>query len=328
VRAYVVKAFGQQELIDVPIPTPDADEVLVKVRATSINPYDWHIFLGEPRVARVMPNGIGLRRPKLTTLGCDVAGTVEAVGRDVTAFRPGDEVYTLIREGGFAEYVTVGQDLLTFKPKIVGYEESAAVPMAAVTAMAALRDVGRLEAGQNVLVNGASGGVGSFAVQIAKAYGAKVTGVCGPRNVDLVRSLGADEVFNYRAEDFTRSGQRYDLMLDIAGGRPIGACRKVLEEKGTLVSVGGPAGRWIQPVGQVLSTMIRGPFVSQRMAMASVVAGQSKKQHLDTVAGLIDAGQVRPVIDRRYGFEEIPAALAYQQQGHSAGKVVVTVNPA
>jgi NADPH:quinone reductase-like Zn-dependent oxidoreductase len=327
VRAYAVKAFGRQELVDLPVPTPAADEVLVRVRATSINPYDWHIFLGEPRIARVMPDGTGLRRPKLATLGCDVAGTVEAVGRDVSAFRPGDEVYALVREGGFAEYVTIQQDLLTFKPKTIAYEESAAVPMAAVTAMVALRDVGRLEAGQKVLVNGASGGVGTFAVQIAKAYGAKVAGVCGPRNVDLVRSIGADEVFNYRAEDFTRSGQRYDLMLDIAGGRPIGACRKVLTEKGTLVAVGGPAGRWFQPVGQVASTMIRGPFVSQRMAMASVVAGVPKQQHLTTLAGLIDAGQVRPVIDRRYDFAEIPAALAYQLQGHSAGKVVVTVSP-
>src|SRR6185312_6598953 len=200
-------------------------------------------------------------------------------------FRPGDEVYALVREGGFAEYVTVRQDLLTFKPKTIGYEESAAVPMAAITAMVALRDVGRLEAGQKVLVNGASGGVGSFAVQIAKAYGAKVAGVCGPRNVEMVRSIGADEVFDYRAEDFTRSSQRYDLMLDIAGGRPIGACRKVLEDKGTLVAVGGPAGRWFQPVGQVVSTMIRGPFVSQRMAMASVVAGTPKRQHLATLAG-------------------------------------------
>jgi NADPH:quinone reductase-like Zn-dependent oxidoreductase len=328
VRAYLVKAFGHQELVDLPVPTPAADDVLVRVRATSINPYDWHIFLGEPRIARVMPGGVGVRRPDLKTLGCDVAGTVEAVGRDVTAFRPGDEVYALVREGGFAEYVTVRQDLLTFKPKTIGYEESAAVPMAAVTAMVALCDVGRLEAGQKVLVNGASGGVGSFAVQIAKAYGAKIAGVCGPRNVEMVRSIGADEVFDYRAEDFTRSSQRYDLMLDIAGGRPIGACRKVLEDKGTLVAVGGPAGRWFQPVGQVVSTMIRGPFVSQRMARASVVAGTPKQQHLTTLADLIDAGQIRPVIGRRYGFEEIPAALAYQQQGHSGGKVVVTVHPA
>jgi NADPH:quinone reductase-like Zn-dependent oxidoreductase len=324
-RAYHVNGFGHQELVDVPVPAVAADEVLVKVRATSINPYDWHMLRGEPRIARIMQGGTGLRRPKLNVLGCDVAGTVEAVGRDVTAFRPGDEVFALVLGGGFAEYTTVPQDLLTSKPKTTGHEESAAVPMAGVTALVALLDAGRLEAGQKVLVNGASGGVGTFAVQIAKALGAKVAAVCGPRNVELVRSIGADEVFDYRTEDFTRSGQRYDLMLDIAGGRPIGACRRVLTGKGTLVAVGGPAGRWIQPVGHVAATLIRGPFVSQRMALASVVAGQPQRQHLATLAGLIDGGQVTPVIDRRYGFDDLPAALAYQEQGHSAGKVVVTV---
>jgi len=326
-RAYKVTGFGHQELVDVPVPTVAGGEVLVKVRATSINPYDWHMFRGEPRIARIMQGGTGLRRPKLGVLGCDVAGTVEAVGRDVTAFRPGDEVFALVRGGGFAEYTTVTQDLLTIKPKATSHEATAAVPMAGVTALVALVDTGRLEAGQKVLVNGASGGVGTFAVQIAKALGAKVSGVCGPRNVELVRSIGADEVFNYQDEDFTRSGQRYDLVLDVAGGRSIGACRRVLTEKGTLVAVGGPAGRWIQPVGHVASTLIRGPFVSQRMALASVVAGQTKRQHLVTLAGLIDAGRVTPVIDRRYGFDDLPAALEYQEQGHSAGKVVVTVAP-
>jgi NADPH:quinone reductase-like Zn-dependent oxidoreductase len=323
-RAYVVTAFGKQELTDVPRPTPAADEVLVKVRATSINPYDWHNFRGEPRIARLIPNGTGLRRPRLRILGCDVAGTVEAVGRDVTEFRPGDEVYALVREGGFAEYVTVKEDLLTFKPKTMSYLQSAAVPMAAVTALVAL-DAGGLASGQKVLVNGASGGVGTFAVQLAKAYGAKVVGVCGPHNVDLARSIGADEVINYRAEDFTRSGQRFDLMLDIAGSRPIGACRKVLTANGTLVAVGGPAGRWFAPMTHVLSAVARGPFVSQQMRMADAVASTSKKAHLATLAALMDEGKVTPVIDREYDFADIPAALAHQERGHSAGKVVVSL---
>jgi NADPH:quinone reductase-like Zn-dependent oxidoreductase len=324
-RAFVVTAFGKQELTEIPKPTPAPDEVLVKVRATSINPYDWHNFRGEPRVARLIPGGTGLRRPRLRILGCDIAGTVEAVGRGVTGFRPGDEVYALVREGGFAEYVTVKEDLLTFKPKTMSYSQSAAVPMAAVTALIALADDGGLKSGQKVLVNGASGGIGTFAVQLAKAAGAKVVGVCGPRNVELVRSIGADEVIDYRAEDFTRSGQRFDLMLDIAGNRPIGACRKVLTANGTLVAVGGPAGRWLAPMTHMLAAVARGPFVSQRMAMVDAVASTHKKAHLAKLSALMDEGKVTPVIDRQYDFADIPAALAHQERGHSAGKVVVSL---
>jgi NADPH:quinone reductase-like Zn-dependent oxidoreductase len=324
-RAFVVTAFGRQELAEIPTPTPAADEVLVKVRATSINPYDWHILRGEPRIARLIPGGVGLRRPNLSVLGCDVAGTVEAVGRGVTGFRPGDAVYALVRQGGFAEYVTVKEQLLAFKPQTMSYEESAAVPMAAVTALVAIRDAGRLEAGQKVLVNGASGGVGTFAVQLAKALGAKVVGVCGPRNVELVRAIGADEVIDYSSEDFTRTEQRFDLMLDIAGSRPISACREVLTAKGTLVAVGGPAGRWLQPMSQMLATVARDPFVSQRMVRADAVASTTKKAYLAELAALMDGGTVKPVIDRRYRFAEIPAALAYQEQGHAAGKVVVSL---
>jgi NADPH:quinone reductase-like Zn-dependent oxidoreductase len=323
-RAFVATAFGKQEFTEVPRPTPAPDEVLVRTRATSINPYDWHNLRGEPRIARLIPGGMGLRGPRLDILGCDVAGTVEAVGRDVTEFRPGDDVYALVPGGGFAEYVTVKDDLLTLKPKTRSYVQSAAVPMAAVTALVAL-DAGDLKSGQKVLVNGASGGVGTFAVQLAKAYGAKVVGVCAPHNIDLVRSLGADEVLDYRAEDFTRSGQRFDLILDIAGSRPIGACRKVLTATGTLVAVGGPAGRWLEPMTHMLSAVARGPFVSQRMVLADTVGSTNKKAHLATLAALMDEGKVTPVIDRQYDFADIPAALADQERGHSAGKVVVSV---
>jgi NADPH:quinone reductase-like Zn-dependent oxidoreductase len=228
-KAYVLHAFGSPdrlELMDVDQPVPGPGEVLVRVRATSVNPYDWHNMRGEPLIARLMPAGLGLRRPKLAILGCDMAGRVEAVGAQVTRFRTGDDVFALLAGGGFGEFVTVPEDLLTRKPHNLSYEQAAAVPMAGVTALLGLRDQGRLQPGQAVLINGASGGVGTFAVQIAKALGAKVSAVCSAPNMDLVRSIGADEVTDYRAEDFTRAGPRFDLMLDIAGSRPVRANRR------------------------------------------------------------------------------------------------------
>jgi len=329
-KAYVLRSYGSADLLDrtdLDRPVPAADEVLVRVRATSVNPYDWHNMRGEPYVARLMPGSLGLRGPKLSILGCDMAGQVEAVGAEVTGFRPGDDVFALLEQGGFAEYVCVREALLAPMPKNLSYEQAAAVPMAAVTALLALRDQGRLQRGQRVLVNGASGGVGTFAVQIARALGATVTAVCGTRNVDLVRSLGADEVVDYRTTDFTRTGQRYDLLLDIAGSRSASACRRVLTPGGALVVIGGQAGRWLQPAGHAVAVLAAGPWpwVSQRMAMADAVACTAKKQNLITLTELIEAGQVTPVIDRRYDFEEIPAAVRYQEEGHSPGKVVVAV---
>ena len=215
-KAVVVRSYaspGQLRIMDVDTPVPAANEVLVRVRATSVNPYDWHHVCGEPYIARLMPGSLGLRGPKIGILGCDMAGQVEAVGADVTGFRPGDDVYALLSGGGFAEYVSVKQDLLAPKPVNLSYEQAAAVPMAAVSALLGLQDVGGLKPGQRVLVNGASGGVGTYAVQVAVALGATVTGVCGAKNGELVRSLGADEVIDYRTADFTRHAKRHDLLL-------------------------------------------------------------------------------------------------------------------
>ena len=327
-KAFVLRSYGPPDLLeltDTDAPVPGDDEVLVRVRATSINPYDWHNMRGEPYIARLMPGGLGLRGPKLSILGCDAAGQVESVGRDVTQFRPGDDVFALLEQGGFAEYVTVRESLLTPKPENLSYEQAAAVPMAATTALLGLRDAGQLRPGQKVLVNGASGGVGTFAMQIARALGAKVAGVCGPQSADLVSSLGADEVIDYSTEDFTRTGQRYDLVLDVAGTRSAAACRRVLTPKGTFVSVGGPAGRWLQPAGHVFSALAVAPLVSQRMVMADTARCTQKKQNLETLTQLIEDRKVTPAIDRCYPFEQIPAAIRYQEQGHARGKVVVAV---
>ena len=326
-KAFVRRSYGSPDVLqltDLDRPRPADDEVVVRVRATSINPYDWHQLRGQPYLARLMPGGFGLGRPKLTVLGCDVAGSVEAVGTGVTRFRPGDDVFALVEQGGFAEYVAVKEALLAPKPANLSYEQAAAVPMAAVTALLALREVGRLEPGQQVLINGASGGVGTFAVQIARVLGAKVTGVCSTRNVELVRSIGADEVIDYRAEDFIRSERRYDLLIDIAGSRPFSDSRRVLTTAGTFVVVGGPAGRWLRPADRMLSAMASAPFVSQRMVVADSVGSAEKKPLLATLTDWIESGLITPVIDRRYQFAEIPAAVRYQEAGHASGKVVVS----
>jgi len=327
-KAFVLRSYGSPEhldLTDLDTPVPAADEVLVRVRATSVNPYDWHHMRGEPRIARMMAGTLGLRAPKLRILGCDMAGQVEAAGKDVTQFRPGDDVFALLEQGGFAEYVSVPERLLARKPGNLSYEQAAAVPMAATTALLGLRDVGRIEPGQKVLVNGASGGVGTFAMQIARALGARADGVCSSPNADLVRSIGADDVIDYARKDFTRSGRRYDVLLDIAGSRPVFACRRVLAPRGTLVLIGGPAGRWLQPAGHVFSALAMAPLVSQRIAIADTVSCTAKKQILMTLTTLIEDGKVIPVISRRYPFRSIQEAIRYQEQGHVPGKVTVTI---
>jgi NADPH:quinone reductase-like Zn-dependent oxidoreductase len=327
-RAFVLPSYGSSdvlELRDIEVPVPGDDEVLVRVRATSVQPYDWHCMRGEPRAARLMPGLLGLRSPKISVLGADMAGQVEAVGKDVTEFRPSDEVFAMPGQGGFGEYACVRESELAPKPKSLSFEQAAAVPLAAITALMGLRDQGRVRPGQQVLINGASGGVGTFAVQLAHAFGAEVTGVCSARNMDLVRSIGAKEVIDYSAEDFTRNGRRYDLLLDIAGSRSGWACRRVLAPKGTYVVIGGPAGRWLQPVSHMIAALAVSPVVSQRMVMTAVSGAKETKQDLVTLTELIEDGKITPVIDRTYPFEEIPAALRYQEEGHAAGKVVITI---
>ncbi|MGJ6969101.1 NAD(P)-dependent alcohol dehydrogenase [Streptosporangium sp. G11] len=326
-KAFVLRSYGSPDVLDltdIDMPVPGDDEVLVRVRATSVQPYDWHHMRGEPYVSRLM-GGLGLRKPRISILGADMAGQVEATGRNVTGFRPGDEVFALLEQGGFAEYVCVREDELAPKPKNVSYEQAAAVPMAGSTALLGLRDEGRIQPGQKVLVNGASGGVGTFAVQLARVFGAEVTGVCSTKNMDLVRSIGAHKVIDYTKEDFTRNGQRYDLLLDIAGNRPASACLRALTPKGTHVLIGGPGGRWLKPVDHIFSVLAVSRFVSQRAAMVDATRCPQNKQNLMMLAELIEAGKITPIIDRGYPFEEIPAAVRYQEAGRSPGKVVITL---
>lgn len=318
-KAIVFRRYGSPdvlELADVEEPVVADDGVLVRVRAASVNALDWHRMRGEPLVGRL---GDGLRRPKDGALGVDVAGHVEAVGRNVTELRPGDEVFGA-RTGAFAEYVS-GR---TFVPKPAGltFEEAAAIPVAATTALLGLRDRGALQSGQRVLINGASGGVGTFAVQIARALGARVTAVCSTPNVEMVRSLGADRVIDYTREDFTRSVEPYDLILDIAGSRPLLACRRVLAARGTLVVVGGPGGRWLKPVDRMVKAAVLSRFGSQRMVP---FLAQITRDDLMVLKELIDAGKVTPVIDRTYPLRDVPDAIRYLEAGHARAKVVISV---
>ncbi|MEU4579427.1 NAD(P)-dependent alcohol dehydrogenase [Nonomuraea sp. NPDC023979] len=326
-KAYVLRSYGSPDVLqltELPTPVPGHGEVLVRVRATSVQPYDWHLMRGEPRVSRLMPGPLGLRGPKIAVLGADVAGQVEAIGPGVTGFRPGDDVFAMPQQGGFGEYVCVPEKDLAPMPAGLSYEEAAALPLAAGTALLAVRDVGRVRPGQRVLVNGASGGVGTFAVQLAKAYGAHVTGVCGERNLDLVRSLGADEVLDRAKQDFTGHEGRYDVLVDNAGGRTGAECRRALTRKGVHVLVGGPGGRWLQPAGRMFALLAVAPFVSQRVALVDVVGCKEMGANLRTLAALVEGGEVRVVIDRRFRFEEIPEAVRYQEQGRVTGKVVVS----
>lgn len=300
-------------------PAVDDDAVLVRVRAASVNPYDWHFMRGKPYVMRLM---VGFRGPKQPVRGVDVAGTVEAVGKNVTGFRPGDEVFGAGWSGALAEYVRAGENDFARKPANLTFEQAAAVPMAGCTALQAVRSHGQLQAGQRVLINGAAGGIGSFAVQIARALGAEVTGVCSSGNLELVRSLGADHSVDYTREDFSRSGERYDLIVDTVGNRSLSALRRVLTPKGTLVLVGGGGGRLLGPIGFLLRARVVARFVDQRIL--SFVA-KLRSDDLAALAELAEAGKVTPVIDRTYPLSEAPEAIRYLEAGHARGKVVVTV---
>jgi len=306
------------ELKDIDKPVVDDDTVLVRVRAASVNAFDWHIMRGLPYFVRMEA---GLRKPKRSVAGVDVAGHVEAGGKNVTQFQPGDEVFGQ-RGGAFAEYVCAGENNFVLKPANLTFEQAAAVPMAGFTALQGLRDKGQLQPGQRVLINGAAGGVGTFAVQIAKAFGADVTGVCSTRNVDMARSIGADQVMDYTREDFTRSGQRYDLTLDIAGNRSLSDCRRVMAPNGILVLVGGEGRRMGPILARLLAAVVWSRFASQKMLP---FLAQRNKEDLIILKELIEAGKVTPVIDRTYPLSETPEAIRYLEEGHARGKVVITV---
>lgn len=308
------------ELREVEKPVPADDEVLVGVRAASINISDWYGVVGRPWVGRV---STGLRKPKEKRLGVDYAGTVEAVGRNVTDFAPGDEVFGG-RTGAYAEYVAARADrAIVKKPGNVTFEDAAAVPVAGVTALQALRDKGGLQHGQKVLVHGASGGVGTCAVPIAKALGAEVTAVCGTKNVELARSLGADRVIDYTREDFARSGERYDLLIDIAGTRSWSACKRVLKPDATVVVVGGPRkNRLLGPIGHVAGMRVGALRSSQDIVF---FLAQLTKADMETLRRMLESGQVKPVVTRTFPLSEIGEALRYFGEAHPPGKVVLTV---
>jgi NADPH:quinone reductase-like Zn-dependent oxidoreductase len=327
-RAIVQNVYGAPDVLglrDIDQPVVTDDDVLVRVHATAVNPADWHIMRGTPYIARI---AFGMLKPKREVLGVDFAGTVESVGSNVKRFQPGDEVFGAGDEvfgggsGAFAEYVCVPEaGAVVLKPAKLTFEEAAAVPIAAVTALQGLRDHGHIQPGQKVLINGASGGVGTFAVQIAKSFGAEVTGVCSTRNMDMVRSIGADHVIDYSQVDFTRSDERYDLILDNVY-RSLSDCRRVLAPEGTLVLIGGSAGRWIDGLGRVVKARVLSAFVRQRLASFTA---QVKNEDMVVLRELIEAGKFTPVIDRTYPLSETPEAIRYLEAGHARGKVVITV---
>jgi NADPH:quinone reductase-like Zn-dependent oxidoreductase len=322
-KAMVYERYGTPDVLslaDIDKPVPDDDQVLVKVHAAAVNPYDWHHLTGTPYVVR--PSA-GLRRPKARVLGLDLAGTVEAVGRGVTRFRPGDEVFGA-RGGSFAEYVCVREDgVLLPKPANLNFEQAAAVPLAALSALQALRDHGRIRPGQQVLIVGAAGGIGTFAVQLAKVFGAEVTGVCGTGNVELVRGLGADRAIDYTREDFTRTGHRYDLILDNVGTRSIADRRRVLAPGGVLVGTSGPkTNRWLGPMTALVKVSL-----ANRLGRANLTQMFTRldRDDLGTLRELLEVGAISPVIDRSYPLADLPAALAYVGTGHARAKVVITL---
>ncbi len=321
-RAVVQKRYGAPDrlrLAEIAKPSIGDDGVLVRVCAASANPLDWHFMRGLPYLVRM---GNGWRGPENPVRGVDVAGVVEAVGKDVTAFHPGDEVFGHC-SGTFAEYVRGTERNFAPKPSRLTCEQAAAIPVAGYTALQGLRDRGQVKSGQRVLVNGAAGGVGTFAVQIAKAMGAEVTGVCGTASVDLVRSLGADRVIDYTKEDFTREKRRYDVIFDAVGNRSLSACRRALTSTGTLVLVGTVShGRFIGPMVRPMRSTIAGRFSKQHMGFFVAV---NKKDDLLALKDLVEADKVTPVVDRVYPLSEAAEAMRYLEAGHAHGKVVITV---
>jgi NADPH:quinone reductase-like Zn-dependent oxidoreductase len=321
-KAIVYTNYGSPDVLkceDVEKPTVGEKDVLIRMRAASVNPLDWHFMRGTPYLVRMMT---GLRKPKVKRLGVDVAGEVEAVGREVNQFKPGDAVFGTCR-GAFAEYACAPETACVMKPDNVTFEQAASVPIAAFTALQSLRDKGQIGPGQNVLINGASGGVGTFAVQIAKSFGAHVTGVCSTRNVDMVRSIGADHVIDYTQEDFTKSGQRYDILLDLIANHSLSACRRIINPKGICITAGGSAGRWmVRPIARSITALVLSRLVGQKFIG---FLARPSKEDLTIMHNLMKAGKVTPVIDKLYNLSQVPAAIRYLEAGHARGKVVITV---
>lgn len=318
-KAIVYTKYGSPdvlELKEVEKPIPNDDEVLIKIYAASVNAYDWHFLTADIFLIRLM--GGGLLKPKNTRLGADIAGRVEAVGRNVKQFQPDDEVFGMVR-GGFAEYTCAPENALALKPSNLSFEEAAAVPMAAVTALQGLRDVGHIQPWQKVLINGASGGVGTFAVQIAKTFGAEVTAVCSTKNMDQARSIGADHVIDYTKEDFTQSGQQYDLILAANGYHSLSAYKRALTPRGIYVMAGGS-------MAQIFQAMIMGSWMSETRGR-TIGGVKAKRSQIDLafLKELMEAGKVVPVIDRCYPLSEAAEALRYLGEGHARGKVVITM---
>ncbi len=322
-KAIVYEEYGSPdvlELKDVEKPTPKDDEVLIKIYAVSVNAADLHLLRADPFLVRLSS---GLLKPKNEILGSDIAGRVEAVGRNITQFKPGDEVFGDISGcgwGGFAEYVCVSESALALKPTNLSFEEAAAVPMAAVTALQGFHYAGQVRPGQKVLINGASGGVGTFAVQLAKTFGAEVTAVCSTRNLAQARSIGADHVIDYTKEDFARNGQEYDLILATNGDRSISDYRRALSPKGVYVQTGGS-------MAQMSQTMLQGPWISMTGSkkMGNMGVAKPNQKDLLIMKGLLEAGKVKPVIDRCYPLSQVADAIRYLEEGHAQGKVVITV---
>lgn len=313
-KAIVYRRYGSPDVLqceEVEKPAIGDSQLLIQVCAAAVNPLDWHYLRGQPYIMRLQS---GLLTPKDTRLGTDVAGMVEAVGRDVTEFKPGDAVFGVCG-GAFAEYARVSKRALALKPANMSFVQAAAVPVAAFTALQGLRDHGNIQAGQQVLINGAAGGVGTFAVQIAKAFGAEVTGVCSTRNVELVRAISADRVIDYTQTNFTHSAQRYDLILDCIGNHALSACRRVLQPKGAYIIVGGPLVRGIQALALAR-------LVSQKLVM---FIAKPNTADLSFMHDLMAAGKVTPVIDRCYSLPEVAEAIRYLEKGHARGKVVITL---
>jgi NADPH:quinone reductase-like Zn-dependent oxidoreductase len=320
-KAIVYCDYGAPEVLkveNIERPVPADTQVLVKVHAASVNPLDYHYMRGTPYIMRL--DG-GLKKPKVTRLGVDFAGTVVEAGKNATQFKPGDEVFGG-RTGAFAEYIAIREESLVMKPANMTFEQAAAVPIAAVTALQALRDKGKVRPGQKVLINGASGGVGTFAVQIAKSLGAHVTGVCSTRNVALVKSLGADAVIDYTQQDYTAMEQQYDVIVDMVGNHALSANKRVLVPNGIYVMVGGPKGRWLAPIDRVAQMALMSPFVKQEFGM---VMAKLNREDLTILRDLMQAGKVTPVIDRRYSLREVPEAIRYLETGRARGKVVIQV---